>query len=106
MDIDIVIRDLISQGINSVWVNHSANSYGQDLVQLLDAQGNELKWRWLSDGCTEWRAPPSVIGGYSGLPAGASEFDLSQGFEYASLTLSTEDYANYSEVQPSPDWCR
>jgi hypothetical protein len=81
MDIDQVIRGLISQGMNSVWVYQTANSYGKELVQLLDVQGNELAWRWLSDGCASWQAPSSVIGGYLSLPAGASEYDLSQGFD-------------------------
>lgn len=106
MDIDQVIRDLISKAMNSVWVYQTANSYGKELVQLLDSQGNELAWRWLSDGCAAWQAPSSVIGGYTNVPAGASEYDLSHGFEYASITLGTEDCANYSELPPRPDWCR
>ena len=54
MDIDQVIRDLISKAMNSVWVYQTANSYGKEMVQLLDSQGNELAWRWLSDGCAAW----------------------------------------------------
>ncbi|HDZ0481422.1 TPA: hypothetical protein RRU07_004705 [Klebsiella pneumoniae] len=106
MDIDQVIRDLISQGMNSVWVYQTANSYGKEMVQLLDSQGNELAWRWLSDSCAAWQAPDSAIGGYSGLPTGSNEYDLSQGFEHASFTLGTEDCANYSELPLRPDWCR
>jgi hypothetical protein len=56
MDIDQVIRGLISQGMNSVWVYQTANSYGKEMVQLLDSQGNELAWRWLSDGCAAWQS--------------------------------------------------
>lgn len=106
MDIDQVIRNLISKNIGRVWVNETANSYGKEMVQLLDAKGIELAWRWLSDGCTAWQTPSSSIGGYSNLPAGASEYDLSQGFEYASYTMGTEDCSNYSELPPRPDWCR
>ena len=106
MDIDQVIRGLISQGMKSVWVYQTANSYGKELVQLLDVQGNELAWRWLSDGCASWQAPSSVIGGYLSLPVGASEYDLSQGFDHASFILGTEDCSNYSELPPRPDWCR
>lgn len=106
MDIDQVIRDLINQGMNSVWVYQTANSYSKEMVQLLDAHGNELAWRWLSDGCTGWQNPSSVIGNHSSLPTGVNQCDLSQGFDYASFTLGTEDCANYSELPPRPDWCR
>lgn len=106
MDIDQIIRDLINRNMNSVWVYQTANSYGKELVQLLDEQGNELAWRWLSDGCTGWQTSSSVIGNHSGLPTGADLYELSQGFNYASLTLGTEDCANYSELPPRPDWCR
>jgi hypothetical protein len=91
--------------MNSVWVYQTANSYGKEMVQLLDSQGNELAWRWLSDGCAAWQAPDSAIGGYSGLPTGSNEYDLSEGFDKASFTLGSEDCSNYSEVVPRPDWC-
>jgi phosphoribosylformimino-5-aminoimidazole carboxamide ribonucleotide (ProFAR) isomerase len=56
MDIDQVIRALLAV-LNSVWVYQTANSYGKELVQLLDVQGNELAWRWLSDAAHHGRLP-------------------------------------------------
>lgn len=106
MDIDQVIRNCINQGMSSVWVILTANECGREMVQLLDEQGNELAWRWLYDGCTSWQNPPSDMGGYSGLPVGASEYDLSEGFDQASFILGTEDCSNYSKLPPRPDWCR
>ncbi|WP_318388865.1 hypothetical protein [Enterobacter sp.] len=104
MNIDQVIQDFINKRRDCVWVNQTANSYGRDLVQLLDEQGNELAWRWLSDGHTGWQNPPSVIGNHLGLPAGVNQYDLSQGFGNATITLGAEDGANYSKLPPRPPW--
>lgn len=106
MDIDQVIRNLMSKNIGRVWVNETANGYGKEMVQLLDAQGNELTWRWLTDGYTGWQAPLSTIGNHPLLPVDASDYDLSQGFSHATITLGMEDRANYSKLPPRPDWCR
>lgn len=106
MNIDHLIQDFIAARRDCVWVNQAANSYGRDLVQLLDEQGNELAWRWLSTGHTGWQNPPSETGSHACLPAKAHEFDLSQGFEHATITLGIEDRGNYSKVPPRPDWCR
>jgi len=106
MGIDQVIRNLISRNIDRVWVNEAANSYGKEMVQLLDAQGNELAWRWFTDGYAGWQDPLSTIGNHSFLPTDASDYDLSQGFSHAIITLGMEDRANYSKMPPRPDWCR
>lgn len=49
---------------------------GAKLFQLLDESGDELAWRWVSDGSMRWRTSISSLPAHSVLPEEAIEFIL------------------------------
>lgn len=76
MVLDEIIAVLINQGIKSVWFYQTEDSSGASLFQLLDRFGDELAWRWVSDGTGRWRNHTSLLPSHNVLPDDAIEFNL------------------------------
>ena len=106
MPFEDVLTELINTQMKSVWFYPTTDSGGAKLFQLLDEYGDELAWRWVSDGCKRWRDAPSSLVSYSVRPDNAVEYDLTEGREIVVLTLGIIDAANGSILPPRPDWCR
>ncbi|WP_039032652.1 hypothetical protein [Leclercia adecarboxylata] len=102
MVLDEIIAVLINQGIKSVWFYQTEDSTGASLFQLLDRFGDELAWRWVSDGTGRWRILSSSLPAHPVLPEDAAEFDLPHGL----FQLLTQDATNGSSGQLRPEWCR
>lgn len=76
MGLEDVIDDVIKQRIKTVWFYQTEDSTGARAFQLLNLDGDELAWRWVTDGCGRWRTQPSLLRKHNAVPADATDFDL------------------------------
>lgn len=102
MGLEEVIAVLLNQGIKTVWFYQTEDNTGARSMQLLDIFGDELAWRWVSDGAGRWRIHKSLLSAHPGLPETTTEYDLPQ----ERLQLLAQDAMNGSPGQVRPDWCR
>lgn len=79
MVLNDIIDDLISRGTKTVCFYQVSDCTGAKLFQLLDESGDELAWRWVSDGSKRWRTSISSLPAHSVLPDDAKEFTLPSG---------------------------
>lgn len=77
-----LLNDFINAGMSVVHY-HRINTLGSVQCLLLDDQGNELAWRWETDGSQRWRDDTVAQSSFSALPSGVAFIDLSQGLELA-----------------------
>ncbi len=78
--------DLINECINagmSVVYYYRMNTTCSVQCFLLDHQGNELAWRWETDGPLRWRNDSVAQSSFYALPSGVISIDLSQGLQHA-----------------------
>lgn len=102
MDIDQVVSILINQGVKHVWFYPTVNSTGAKLFQLLNASGDELAWRWGSDGHKRWRIQMSLLPPHTVRPVDAVKYNISEGY----FQLGIIDAANGTAPPVRPSWCR
>ncbi|HBS5970804.1 hypothetical protein [Klebsiella pneumoniae] len=104
MLIDDILANLASQNITSVWLFQTNDRYGTGMFVLLDSNGAELAWRWLSDSPTGWRTEESLLDEFSEPPADAIEFDFTCGLDHVLTIFDIEDMANGTPPPPRPPW--
>lgn len=98
MDLDVVIAVLFNQGNKTVWFYEAEDSTGAKAFQLLNQFGDELAWRWITDGVGRWRNQTSLLPSHNVLPDDATEFNLPS----ERLQLLTLDATNGSSGQRQP----
>lgn len=77
-----LLNECINAGMNDVYY-YRMNSTGSVQCLLLDHQGNELAWRWETDGPLRWRNDTVAQSSFSALPSVVASIDLSQGLQKA-----------------------
>lgn len=106
MLIDGILDNLARQNITSVWLFQTNDRYGTGMFVLLDSNGAELAWRWLSDGPKGWRTEESLLDEFSIPPEDAIEFDFTDGLERVLTTFGTLDASNGGPSSSRPTWLR
>ena len=78
----VLLNDFINDGMSAVYY-HKINSFGSVQCLLLDDLGDELAWRWETDGSHRWRNDTVAQSSFPALPSGVAFIDLSQGLQLA-----------------------
>ena len=76
MQLKDVIALVINQRIKTVWFYQTEDSTGAKAFQLLNRFGDELAWRWFTDGIGRWQTQPSSLPAHPAIPENATEFNL------------------------------